>query len=112
MKITRTNKHTGETETIFEGKIDKVTVQKNTNEDQSESSSKVNADDTKVYADVILLTLLEIMGIERFRIALAMALHRLSGDSHLKIERKQAEEFYNVVSDLKYLRWKAEDFGL
>lgn len=68
--------------------------------------------DTKVYADVLLLTLLKIMGVEKFRVALSLALHRHASDSHLKSEKRQAGEFYNVISDLKYLGWQRDDFKM
>lgn len=98
MRIDRINKDTGERQTILEGKIDKVKVIEN--------------QDTKIYADVLLLTMLEIMGVEKFRVALSQALDRHAGDSHLKTERKQSREFFNVVSDLKYLNWQSEDFNM
>lgn len=68
--------------------------------------------DTKVFADVLLLTMLEIMGVERFRVALSMALKRHASDSHLKTEKRQASEFYNMISDLKYLGWQSDDFKM
>lgn len=95
MHIDRINKDTGERETIV-----------NT---QAKKSSDT---DTKIFADVLLLTMLEIMGVEKFRVALSQALDRLSGDSHLKTERKQAKEFFNVISDLKYLGWQSDDFKM
>lgn len=69
-------------------------------------------EDSKVFADVILLTLLEIMGVERFRLALVSALSRHKSDSHLRTERKNAEEFSNVLNDLEYPRWQREDFKM
>lgn len=80
--------------------------------DKLDKEDKTKKVDTKVFADVLLLTMLEIMGVEKFRVALSMALNRHASDSHLKTEKRQASEFYNVISDLKYLGWQTDDFKM